>query len=275
MKSLSGRVAVITGAGSGVRRGLAHAFAEAGARLVLADIRPDDLEATRRELAPSVESIAVTTDVTSQPSVDALAQSALEAFGAVHVLCNNAGVACSGFLWEYSLEDWDWILGVNVRGVVHGIRSFVPIFLEQSDEAHVVNTSSMLGLSSTPLTGAYVTSKHAVLAISECLRLDLQLKGSRVGVSVLCPGPVRTRVPEERGRPARARDAAGLDPKLAAHSETMKQVIAGGMDPREVGRCAVDGVLSDRFYLVPSPEFVAGARTRIDEIFGTQEGAPG
>jgi NAD(P)-dependent dehydrogenase (short-subunit alcohol dehydrogenase family) len=271
MQELEGRVAVITGAGSGVGRGLAQGFAEAGARLALADVDTDGLEETRQLLGSSVESIAVKTDVTSQASVDALAGRALDAFGAVHVLCNNAGVAFGGYLWEHSLEDWDWIVDVNVRGVIHGIRTFVPIFLEGGEEAHVVNTSSMLGLYAAPLTGPYVMTKHAVLALSESLRLDLQTKGANVGVSVLCPGPVKTRVNEERGRPARTKPPGEPDPQIAANAVAMRGIIANGMEPAEVGRCVVDGVRSGRFYLFPSPEYVPGARIRMNEIEREQE----
>ena len=264
MKELRERVVVVTGAGSGIGRALAQAFAAAGSKLVLADIDPESLDETIAGLDAS-DAIAVPTDVTRQDAVDALAARALDVFGSVHVLCNNAGVGCTGFVWENSPSDWDWVFGVNVHGVVHGLRSFVPIFLEQADEAHVVNTCSMLGLHSAPLSAPYIASKHAVLAISESLRIDLGMKGAKhIGVSVLCPGPVSTNLADERDRPARA--APSDSETVRAYQQVMENVVRAGMDPRQVADAVVAGVRENRFFVFPAPEFAVGARARLDEI---------
>ena len=264
MQDLNGRVVVVTGAASGVGLGIAQAFAQAGGRLVLADRDEARLAEAVRSLGPGADCLGVPTDVTSATSVDALAQEARAAFGEIHVLCNNAGVACAGLVWEQSSADWDWMLDVNVKGVVHGLRSFVPMLLEQACESHVVNTASMVGLHAAPLSAAYVTSKHAVLAISECLRLDLEAVGSRIGVSVLCPGPVRTRVRDQPGRPARTVEPE--HPALMEHDALMRDVIATGLDPLEVGRCVVRGVRASHFYLLPQPELLVGIRARLDGL---------
>ena len=173
MEELKGRVVVITGGASGIGRGIAEAFAETGARLVLADVHEDRLEETARALrggkrgGGDSDVLTLRTDVRDPEDVEALADLAYTTFGAVHVLCNNAGVACNGLLWEHSLDDWDWVFQTNVRATAICLRSFVPRLLAQSDAAHIVNTSSVLGLSSAPLTGVYGASKQAVLAISE------------------------------------------------------------------------------------------------------------
>jgi NADP-dependent 3-hydroxy acid dehydrogenase YdfG len=265
VERLEGRIVVITGGASGVGRGMAEAFAAAGARLVLADIHEARLAETARALGPHAEVVALKVDVRDPDQIQALADRAFAEFGAVHVLCNNAGVACNGLLWQHSLEDWDWIFDTNVRATLHGIRSFVPRLLEQGEPAHVVNTSSMLGLSSAPLTGLYGASKHTVLAISEALRMDLALVGAaHVGVSVLCPGPVRTNVAEEPGRPPV--DPATIPAAVSQVNAALKAVVASGMDPRAVGDCVVDGVRKGRFWILPAPEYLVQAEQRLAEI---------
>jgi len=265
MEELRGRVVVITGGASGIGRGMAEAFAAAGARLVLADINADRLVETAGSLGKSSDVLTVCVDLRHASGLEALADRSYAAFGAVHVLCNNAGVACNGLLWEHSLDDWDWMFETNVRAVVQGLRCFVPRLLAQGGPAHIVNTSSMLGLASAPLTGLYGASKQAVLAISEALRLDLQLVGSQIGVSVLCPGPVRTNVGEEPGRPSVER-AAVLPDAVAQASAGLRQVVANGMEPRQVGDCVVEAVRRDRFWIFPSPEYVVHAEGRLAEI---------
>ena len=269
MEDLEGRVVVITGGASGVGRGIAEAFAETGARLVLADIHEERLAETARMLDRGSGVVTHRTDVRDPAQVEALADRAYSTFGAVHVLCNNAGVACNGALWEHSLEDWDWIFDTNVRSVVHGLRTFVPRMLAQDDPAHIVNTSSMLGLSSAPLTGVYGASKQAVLGISESLRLDLSLVGSDIGVSVLCPGPVRTNVWEEPGR-APVAASAGSETVSQVH-EALKALVANGMDPREVGDAVVKAVRKGHFWILPSAEYLPGAEQRLTEIRATMD----
>jgi NAD(P)-dependent dehydrogenase (short-subunit alcohol dehydrogenase family) len=266
VKDLSQRVAVITGAGSGIGRGLAQAFAEHGAQLVLADVDASDLEKTHNELPTRTRASLVPTDVSRPEEVDALAEHAFRICGAVHVLCNNAGVGCSGLAWEQSLEDWEWLLGVNLMGVVHGIRSFVPRMLAQGAPAHVVNTSSMMGLLAAPGLGAYAASKHAVVAISESLRMDLLARGADVSVSVLCPGPVKTRVHEERGRPQASKAADAARPERVAQLTQLRELMARSMSPRAVADCVVEALREDRFYVLPAPEYVAGIEQRYREI---------
>ena len=251
---------MVTGAASGIGRGIAEAFAAAGSRLVLADRNEERLAETGAALGGGV--LAVPTDVRDPQSVATLAERAFEAFGAVHVLCNNAGVACNGLVWEHTLDDWEWVFQTNVRGTAACLRAFVPRMLEQGEPGHIVNTSSMLGLSSAPLTGIYGASKQAVVGISEALRLDLLVVGAEIGVSVLCPGPVRTNVTEEPGRPPR-QDGSSVSETVAGIHASLKQVVADGMEPRLVGDCVVDAVRDGRFWILPAPEYLASAEQRL------------
>ena len=257
METLKGRVAVVTGGASGIGRGMAEAFLSKGAKVVLADIEQGALDATESELrARGGDVTGVVCDVSDGASVAALAERTLEAYGAAHVLCNNAGVAGSapGTIWEAPLDEWDWVMGVNVMGVVHGIRSFMPILLQQ-EEGHVVNTASMAGLMQG--MGIYGVSKHAVVALSESMWNSLNQQEAKVGVSVLCPGWVRTRIIEsERNRPEAPRDP---EPPVEARpeAEMMRKIVEGlvanGKDPREVGDLVADSILSQRFYVLPHP----------------------
>jgi NAD(P)-dependent dehydrogenase (short-subunit alcohol dehydrogenase family) len=190
---------------------MAEAFIAEGMKVVLADVERSALDATTQQLSSQgAEVVGVECDVSKSQSVDALAKEALDAFGAVHVVCNNAGVAGGGAgpSWEHPLDDWDWVLGVNLMGVVHGIRSFVPILLEQDDGGHIMNTASIAGLLHGG--GSYGVSKHAVVALSESLFGELAQLGPKIGVSVLCPGWVNTRIIEsERNRPEAPREVTG------------------------------------------------------------------
>src|SRR5947209_10611823 len=192
MDDLQGRVAVVTGAAGGIGLGLAEAFVEAGMRVAIADVDAARLDGARQKLGDAA--IAVPTDVTDPASVDALAAATLDAFGAVHVVCNNAGVSTLGYQWEIPLDDWHWLMDVNLFGVVHGIRTFVPILLEQG-EGHVVNTASMGGLMTSAGSAAYSASKHAVIGLSKALRAELGIKSPDIGVTVMCPGEVATEMP--------------------------------------------------------------------------------
>jgi len=260
MKELRDRVCIVTGAGSGIGRGLAQAFAERGAHLLLADVDEAGLEGTRRTLAAQVRVVTRRTDVSRPEELEALARLAKDSFGAAHVLCNNAGVGVLGSCWSTPAEDWQRILAVNVLGVVNGIRSFVPMLLEQGVEAHVLNTASVMGLLTTPYQAAYAASKHAVVALSESLRGELLATGKPIGVSLVCPGPVRTPMIE---RAQTDSDDPAAKASLAAIQAVTREQ---GMSPREVADCVVDAVLANRFWVFPAPAFVPQELPRQTEI---------
>jgi len=202
MQDFQGRVAVVTGGASGIGRALADRFAAEGMKVVIGDVEKDALDAAVQELeAGGAEVIGLPTDVTDAAQVQALADAAVERFGAIHIACNNAGVGGGGITWDMPLETWEWVLGVNLWGVIHGVKSFVPVLMQQ-ESAHLVNTGSVAGLVAAPFMGPYNASKHAVVAISETLHHELAMSAPQVKVSVLCPGWVNTRIHESaRNRP--------------------------------------------------------------------------
>lgn len=269
MDQLSGRVAVITGAASGIGRGMARAFAREGMRLVLADIEPDALEPVRAELAAQgAEVVAVPSDVADAKSVDALADRAYQRFGAVHVLCNNAGVFSTGVTWEQTLDDWRWVLGVNLWGVVHGVRSFVPRMLDAGEPGHVVSTASGAGLVSLPGTASYNVSKHAVVTLSETMAQELAARDAAIRVSVLCPGPINTAITRsDRNRPT----TLGTSRETRT-DERLRAMLQQGMDPAQVGRIVVDGIRCNRFYILTHDDVRAGVERRMRAIL--EDGDP-
>jgi NAD(P)-dependent dehydrogenase (short-subunit alcohol dehydrogenase family) len=249
-----GRVAVVTGAASGVGLGLAERFAAERMHVVLADVEEPALAKAAAELAGAGASVLpVVTDVSDRAAVDALRDAALSAFGAVHVVCNNAGVGGPhGPLWECPPGEWDWVLGVNLEGVMNGVRTFMPVLLEQ-DAGHLVNTSSIFGVFAGIL-GPYGVSKHAVAALTETLHFNLTSLGVRhVAVSVLCPGAVRTNFgTSARNRPAWAGPATAGDEAERASAERFDQLSLLGASPAEVAGMVVDGIRSRRFYILTS-----------------------
>ena len=272
MKELAGKVAVVTGAASGIGRALAGAFAAEGMHVVMADIEEEALAAAAKEVGErGANVLAVPTDVTKGDDVDALAARTVDEFGTFHVVCNNAGVGSGGTMWELTEADWAWVLGVNLWGVIHGIRAFVPRLVEQN-EGHVVNTGSIAGLTSAPMMGPYNASKHAVVTISETLHRELGLNGSGVRVSVLCPGFVQTRIAEsDRNRPDHLRNPAESEVNEVNEvnevgRELMRQIVASGLAPDEVARQVVDAVKHERFYVLPHPDMKSLVRTRMDDI---------
>lgn len=269
MERFAGRVAVVTGAASGIGLALARALGAEGMKLVLADVEEAALAAAERSLAESgVEALGVRTDVSDEGSVRALAHAAIGRFGAVHVLCNNAGVmGGAGLCWQIPAEDWAWVLGVNLHGVLHGLRAFVPILLAQ-DEGHVLNTASMAGLVSLPLTSPYVVSKHAVVALSEALHHELAGRGPHVGVSVLCPEAVDTRIADaERNRPAALRPATPVDlPERRLVEAATRQALAGATPPEAIAARAVRAIRERRFYVLAEDAWLRAAETRFDDI---------
>jgi NAD(P)-dependent dehydrogenase (short-subunit alcohol dehydrogenase family) len=255
MEQLSGKVAVITGGASGIGRAVASAAATAKMKLVLADIEERTLDATAKAFADGgADVLAVVTDVAESSSVEALRDRALAHFGAVHVVHNNAGVGGGGPMWAISEADWRWVLGVNLWGVIHGIRAFVPLFIEQG-EGHVVNTASLAGLLSPAFMGPYCASKHAVVTMSEVLFRDLQAVGANVGVSVLCPAYVRTGIAEsERNRPVWAPAPDATDPLNTRIRERSRQLVADGIDATVVADRVLDAIRTNRFYIITHPE---------------------
>jgi NAD(P)-dependent dehydrogenase (short-subunit alcohol dehydrogenase family) len=265
MQELTGKVAVVTGAASGIGRALAERFAAEGMKLVLADIDEARLGAAAADLeAAGVKVLAVRADVSRAASVESLAEQALRTFGAVHVVCNNAGVATPpGPAWEKTIEEWELVLGVNLWGVIHGVRVFLPILLSQGSEAHMVNTASAAGLLALPFGVDYLASKHAVVAISEGLHLELTQMGAKVKVSVLCPGFVKTRIIEaSEARPSgRARR-----PELRQMEDDMRRLLAEGMPPAEISRRVIQAIREERFYVLPHDEIKPAIEARVRNI---------
>ena len=273
MEELEGKVAVITGAASGIGRAVALRAAAEGMKVVLADIEEGPLKEAESEVGSrGAETLTVAVDVSDGDSVRELRDRTLDAFGAVHLVHNNAGVGGGGLIWEVPEQDWRWILGVNLWGVVHGVATFVPLFIEQG-EGHVVNTASIAGLTTAPFLGPYNATKQAVVAISETLFKDLQSAGvSGVGVSVLCPGFVRTRIGDSaRNRPAWAPEPEAVDAEGAESIRTIiNDMIAGGISPETVAEKVLDAVRTDTFYIRTHPELDAAIATRFTEILETR-----
>jgi NAD(P)-dependent dehydrogenase (short-subunit alcohol dehydrogenase family) len=258
MREVTGKVAVVTGAASGIGRAMAQRFARAGMKLVLADIDEKELTEAAGALArDGAEVLAVPTDVSRGEQVEALATRTFAAYGAAHVLCNNAGVGAGGFTWEIPAADWEWVFAVNQWSVVHGIRAFVPRMIAQG-EGHVVNTASIAGLLGAPGMAAYGATKHAVVAISESLHLDLGLAGhaSKVQVSLLCPGWVKTGIADSaRHRPPShsPRPASTRSPQEQMIDGMVRAAVEGGMPPEEVAEQVLQAILEERFYVLTHP----------------------
>ena len=265
MKDLQGKVAVITGGASGIGRAVAEKAAAEGMKIVIADIEEGPLKEAEGELAgQGAEVIGVVTDVSDAAAVRELRDRALDRFGAVHLVHNNAGIGTGGPIWEFSEEDWRWIIGVNQWGVIHGISTFVPLLMEQG-EGHVVNTASIAGLTTTAFLGPYHATKFAVVAMSEVLYKDLQVAGSQVGVSVLCPGFVQTRIAEsDRNRPAWApeREVEGAEELRAV----IQGMVDGGIPPATVAARVIEAVKTNTFYILTHPELTEAIQTRCDDM---------
>lgn len=269
MEHFQDKVAVITGAASGFGRAFARKGAQLGMKLVLADIDGEALSDVVEALAATgADVIGLPTDVSNGADVEALARRALDAYGKVHLLFNNAGVGASGFIWEMSANDWSWVFGVNVMGVAHGVRVFTPIMLRQDEPAHIVNTASVAGLISPPSMGVYNASKHAVVSLTETLYHDLRRVGAKVSCSVLCPAFVPTAIAEaERARPACWRNESSPSAsQLLATRELRKAVRAGRLSATDIAEAAYDAVRADRFYVVTHPSIMASVHARHEDI---------
>ena len=275
MFEFAGKVAVITGAASGFGLAFAQKGAVLGMKLVLADLNPDALaQAVDTLRAAGGDAIGVPTDVSSATQVEALAQAALDAFGKVHLLFNNAGVGSGGLLWESSANDWSWVFGVNVMGVAHGVRAFAPIMLAQNEPAHIVNTASVAGLLSPPAMGVYNASKHAVVSLTETLYHDLQIAQSgreasrRVGCSLLCPAFVPTGIADaERSRPAELRnESRPTRSQIAAGKQLQRAVQSGKLSAADVAGITFEAIAERRFYIITHPAIMATVRLRHEDI---------
>lgn len=262
------QVAVVTGAGSGIGRALALAFAARGTRVVLADVDEAGMAETVDLIGGTAESLVRRCDVSSGAEVEALAVATVERFGRADVICNNAGVSGGGPIWDFTEADWTFLLGVNLWGVIHGVRSFVPRFLAQGS-GHVVNTASLAGLIAAPGLGSYNTSKHAVVGLTETLYRDLLGTGKAVSASVLCPSWVNTRIYDgDRSRPEALKNPEALvDPAVqAAIQELAAGFFATAMSPDDVASMVLDAIETDRFWILTHPEMTPAVTARFESL---------
>jgi NAD(P)-dependent dehydrogenase (short-subunit alcohol dehydrogenase family) len=270
MKNFKDKVAVVTGAASGIGRALVDRCVNEGMRVVLADVDQTALSSTAEALNHlGANVIAVRTDVSRADDVKALARKTLDTFGAVHLLFNNAGVDARNTLWEATLADWQWVLGVNLWGVIHGVQSFVPIMLKQGDECHVVNTASIAGLISGPGIGLYKVAKHGVVSLSETLACELAAINANVKVSVLCPAGVKTRIMNsERNRPRELQDSAHdtTHPVTNQIREALGQIVESGLPPSQVAETVFGAIRNQNFYILTHPDWKPLIQKRMEEI---------
>ena len=271
MEEFNDRVAVITGAASGIGRAIAERCIQEGMKVVLADVEAGALARTEQTLnGRGVNVLAVRTDVSKADDVEILAMKALNAFGGVHLLFNNAGVGAGLTVWETTQNDWIWTLNVNLWGVLHGIRTFLPIMFAQEGESYIVNTSSIAGLVPYHAVAPYQVSKHAVVALSEKLFYDLGENASKIKVSVLCPGWVQTRILEsDRNRPPEFQNDFAkrtINPEMEATMQAFQQAVENGMPPGKVADHVFQAIQDNRFYILTHPEFMPLVKARLEAI---------
>lgn len=276
MHELSSKVAVVTGAASGIGLALATRFTAEGMKVVLADVETAPLAAAESALrAQGAAVLAVRTDVMQEIEVERLADAAFDAWGPVHVLCNNAGVAGGGGaadFWDVAAEDWDWVLGVNLWGVLYGIRHFVPRMLAHGEPGHIVNTASVAGLLTGVVSAPYTISKHGVVALSEALYKNLKTRQARLSASVLCPGWVNTHILDAaRNRPGALQAAGSVEDAMTPQRQAMMDAIRGfvqnGFQPDAIAARVIDAIRGDRFYIMPvQPDIEAAVALRLEDI---------
>jgi NAD(P)-dependent dehydrogenase (short-subunit alcohol dehydrogenase family) len=265
MKELRGKVAAVTGAASGLGRAMALAFADEGMHVALGDVA-DTSDTFAQVEKRGVSALSMKLDVSRASEVEAFAELIDRELGGMHLVCNNAGVSPLGTAWEMSAGDWQWILGVNLWGVIHGVRSFAPRLIARN-EGHIVNTASVAGIINPPGTVAYNVTKHAVVALSETLFHDLRERNSRVGVSVLCPAYVPTGIADsERNRPAGVEPTAKTQETLAREATLRKAVSSGRLSADDVARAVVQAVKDERFYILTHPRIKGAIRARMEDI---------
>jgi len=272
MKSLADKVAWITGAASGIGLAIAHRLADERMKLVLVDVEQGPLaEAEAALRGKGVDVLAIRTDVSSAEQMAAAVAQARERFGLVHVICNNAGVGGGGGpLWLIEEADWRWAIDVNLWGVIHGIRMLLPALVASGEEGHVVSTASIAGLTSTPYLGPYTATKHAVVALSECLAKELELAKSNVGVSVLCPGFVKTRIASShRNRPTPAKPNASAE--AAKFAGVLDQLVQSGIPAERVADDVVRAIKERKFYILTHPEMKPQIEYRMRQILDEQQ----
>jgi NAD(P)-dependent dehydrogenase (short-subunit alcohol dehydrogenase family) len=274
MKTFQGRTAVITGAGSGFGLEVARLAAGRSMQLVLVDVQADALERAADEMRGlGAPVLAARVDVSKADEMESLGAQARARFGAPHVVFNNAGIGAGGLIWENTLKDWEWVLGVNLMGVVHGVRVFTPMMLEAARqdpayEGHIVNTASMAGLVNMPNMGVYNVSKHAVVSLSETLYQDLHLVTDQISASVLCPFFVPTGITKsERNRPDALRDDAPLTKsQLIGRAMSEKAVGSGKVSAADVARFVMEAIEHDRFYIYSHPRSLSSVQSRLEDI---------
>jgi NAD(P)-dependent dehydrogenase (short-subunit alcohol dehydrogenase family) len=268
MPDLNGRVAVVTGGASGIGRGIAGRLRAEGMEVVIADIEEDAM----RETAAELGAVGVRTDVSDSRSVHELARAATDLFGTVHVVCNNAGIGPWARIADLTIDDWRWIIGVNLWGVIHGVHAFLPILLANADGGHMVNTASMAGLVPTPRLGSYVTTKFGVVGLTETLAMELAQDGARVGVSVLCPGPVHTNIGRSsRNRPRDLPEAGFTDVRL--EDFRLERPGFNWVEPDEAGAVVVDAIKTGKLYALTHPDGVRDVERRHQQIVRAFEDA--
>ena len=272
ISDFKGKTAVITGAGSGFGLASARIGASLGMQLVLIDVQQDTLDAANAELqVAGAQTLALRLDVSDAAQMEAMADSVKSRWGAPHLVFNNAGVGSGGLIWENTTQDWDWVLGVNLMGVVHGVRLFTPMMLEAAAQdaawqGHIVNTASMAGLLNPPNMGVYNVSKHAVVALSETLYQDLRLVTGQIGASVLCPYFVDTGISQSfRNRPA---DMEGKPTRSqqVQHAMISKAVASGKVSAAEVAQLVFDAVANNQFYIYSHPKAIGAVQTRLEDV---------
>lgn len=269
MKEFKDKVAVITGAASGIGRGIVERCVEEGMKVVLADINAQDLckvENETKALGGTV--LSVITDVTKRNDLELLARKTLNVFGQVHLLFNNAGVIAGGPPWKATWNDWEWVIGVNLWGVIHGIKIFTPIMLAQNTDCHIVNTASISGLTMSTRSAPYTVTKHAVVALSESLSLALEERSALVKVSVLCPAFVKTNIMNaERNRPLKLQnESVEISPQKQAYLDSLKAAVEAGMPPLKVAERVFEAIKEERFYILTHPEWLPVVKRRVDNF---------
>jgi len=275
--NFKGKTAVLTGAGSGFGLECARIGAKLGMNLVLVDVQQDALDAATKEMqAAGAKVLPFKLDVSNASEMEAMGAAVLARFGAPHMLFNNAGVGSGGLIWENSVKDWEWVLGVNVMGVAHGVRIFTPMMLEAARQdatwqGHIVNTASMAGLLNAPNMGVYNVSKHAVVSLSETLYQDLSLVTDQISASVLCPFFVATGISQShRNRPSELRGSKPTQSQLIGQAMSEKAVSSGKVSAADVAQLVFDAVASNQFYIYSHPKAIKSVQTRLEDIVQTR-----